>query len=45
MKITRKRAVEVTSPLIYAQGLCVNVDGGMYLGGSGFIFEVRTAAD
>ncbi|MBX3086767.1 MAG: serine/threonine protein phosphatase, partial [Anaerolineae bacterium] len=37
MKITGKRAVEVTKPLIYAEGLCVNVDGGMYLGGSGFI--------
>ena len=45
MKITNKRAAEVTDPLIYAQGLCVNVDGGMYLGGPGFIFEARTVAD
>jgi hypothetical protein len=27
----------VTGPLIYARGLCVNVDGGMYLGGPGFL--------
>jgi hypothetical protein len=39
MKITGKRAVEVTKPLRYADGLCINVDGGMYLGGPGFIFE------
>ncbi|MBI1257913.1 MAG: serine/threonine protein phosphatase [Chloroflexi bacterium] len=26
------------APLIYNQGLCVNVDGGMYLGGTGFVY-------
>jgi hypothetical protein len=30
----------VISPLIYANGLCFNVDGGMYLGRSGFLFEL-----
>jgi hypothetical protein len=39
MKITGKRAADVTKPLLYAEGMCINVDGGMYLGGSGFIFE------
>jgi hypothetical protein len=30
-------AVEVREPLIYAGGLCVNVDGGMCQGGPGFV--------
>ena len=30
----------VTAPLIYANGLCVNVDGGMYLGHPGFLYEL-----
>jgi hypothetical protein len=30
---------DVRSPLIYAEGLCINVDGGMYLGGPGFVFQ------
>jgi len=36
-----QRPEEVTAPLLYAGGLCVNVDGGMYLGGPGFVFEVE----
>lgn len=28
---------KVIAPWTYASGLCVNVDGGMYLGGSGFV--------
>jgi hypothetical protein len=31
---------EVVEPLTYAGGLCVNVDGGMYLGGPGFIYRL-----
>ncbi|HEX9439253.1 MAG TPA: serine/threonine protein phosphatase, partial [Roseiflexaceae bacterium] len=31
---------EVVEPLVYAGGLCVNVDGGMYLGGPGFVYQV-----
>lgn len=27
----------VTAPWVYADGLCVNVDGGLYLGGPGFV--------
>lgn len=29
---------EVVEPLVYAGGLCVNVDGGMYMGGPGFVY-------
>jgi hypothetical protein len=32
---------EVVAPLIYANGLCVNVDGGMYLGGPGVIYKIE----
>ena len=27
-------------PVIYARDLCIDVDGGMYLGGPGFVFRV-----
>jgi hypothetical protein len=30
---------EVVEPMVYADGLCVNVDGGMYLGGPGFVYQ------
>jgi len=40
-KITGERAADVTAPLMYAHDLCVNVDGGMYLGGPGFVFAVE----
>lgn len=30
----------VTKPLIYADGLCINVDGGIYRGGPGFVYEI-----
>lgn len=42
-KITGEPTAEVRGPLIYAGGLCVDVDGGIYLGGPGFIYlpEVR----
>ncbi len=29
-----------TEPFVYLNGLCVNVDGGMYLGGSGFVYRL-----
>ncbi len=32
---------EVEDALVYAGGMAVNVDGGMYLGGTGFVLEVR----
>ena len=30
---------EVLGPMIYANGVCVNVDGGMYLDGPGFLYR------
>ena len=30
----------VTAPLVYNDGLCINIDGGMYLGEPGFLFEI-----
>jgi hypothetical protein len=41
--ITRQPPKEVTEALVYAQGRCVNVDGGMYLGGPGFLYELPNA--
>lgn len=38
-KVTRQAARSVTSALVYANGLCVNVDGGIYQGGPGFVYE------
>jgi hypothetical protein len=31
---------EITGAFVYAGGLCVNVDGGMYMGGPGFVYEL-----
>jgi hypothetical protein len=31
---------QITAPFAYAGGQCVNVDGGMYLGGPGFVYEL-----
>lgn len=38
--ITGKHNRDVHEPLIYAKGLCVNVDGGMYRGGPGFVYRL-----
>jgi len=35
---------KVDSPWIYAGRQCVNVDGGMFLGGSGFVYQLRVSA-
>jgi hypothetical protein len=35
-------ADQVVAPLVYAGGLCVNVDGGMYRGGPGFVYRVTS---
>jgi hypothetical protein len=37
--ITRSPVAEVVSALEYASGLCVNVDGGIYQGGPGFVYR------
>ncbi len=34
------QAKKVTEPFIYANETCVNVDGGLFLGGPGFIYKV-----
>jgi Calcineurin-like phosphoesterase len=31
---------KVTSPLIYSANQCVNVDGGLFLGGPGFLYQL-----
>jgi hypothetical protein len=36
-------AEEIDSALVYADGLAVNVDGGMFMGGSGVIYEVQAS--
>ncbi len=38
-------AKKVSEALIYAQGRCVNVDGGMYLGGPGFVYQLSGIAN
>ncbi|HYP39781.1 MAG TPA: metallophosphoesterase [Chloroflexia bacterium] len=38
--MTRQKPEEITEPLIYAGGLCVNVDGGMCEGGPGFVYHL-----
>lgn len=35
-------AGKINSPWIYAGGQCVNVDGGMFLGGPGFVYQLRS---
>jgi len=37
-KVTGQAPETVTGPLVYAGGLCVNVDHGLYLGGPGFVY-------
>lgn len=34
----------VTGPLLYANGRCVNVDGGLFLGGPGFLYRLPSPA-
>lgn len=38
--MTNQPAAEVTQAFIYADGRCINVDGGMYLGGPGFLHQL-----
>lgn len=39
-KIIDQPAETVNEPLLYAEGRCVNVDGGMYLGGPGCFYQL-----
>jgi hypothetical protein len=43
--VTGQAPTDVVAPLVYADGLCVNVDGGMYLGGPGVILEIADDRD
>ncbi len=40
MSLNFQPPASVTEPLIYADGLCINVDGGIYRGGPGFVYEL-----
>jgi hypothetical protein len=44
-KMIGRKGESVRAPLIYAGGLAVNVDGGLYMGGSGFVYRVFSAAE
>lgn len=41
--VTHQKAQQVKQPFVYADGLCINVDGGMFMGGNGFIHELSVA--
>lgn len=38
--VTHAPAEKVNRALVYAEGLCVNVDGGMYKGGPGLVYRL-----
>jgi hypothetical protein len=40
-RVAERPPESVREPLVYANGRCINVDPGLYLGGPGFVFEVR----
>ena len=31
---------DVRSPLVYAEGLCTNVDAGLFMGAPGFVYQL-----
>ncbi len=39
-KIIRQPAEVITKPLVYANGLVINIDHGLYLGGPGFAYKL-----
>ncbi len=39
-KMIDRAAEDITEAYVYADGLCVDVDGGMVTGGPGFVYEV-----
>jgi hypothetical protein len=39
-KLTGQPAEAVREPLLYAAGLCLDIDPGMYLGGPGFVYRL-----
>ncbi len=42
--MTQQASSEIYEPFCYADALCLNVDGGMYMGGCGFVCELQTDA-
>lgn len=42
--LTGQDARTVTAPVVYADGLCMDVDGGIYMGGPGFVVEIDEGA-
>jgi hypothetical protein len=38
--MSKRAPDEIAEPFVYAGGLCVNVDGGMYQGGPGFVYQL-----
>jgi len=40
--ITGQPPGEITAPYVYADGLCINLDGGMYMGSPGFIHLIKS---
>jgi Calcineurin-like phosphoesterase len=38
--MTKQNLKEIHEPLIYADGLCINIDGGLSYGGNGVIYEL-----
>jgi hypothetical protein len=39
-KMSGQSPADVCAPYVYANGLCVNLDGGLYLGGVGFVYRL-----
>jgi len=40
-KVTGHEPESITEALVYADGLCINIDHGLYLGGPGFITKLE----
>jgi hypothetical protein len=38
-------AKKVTGSYVYANGRCIDVDGGIYMGGPGFVYRLETVSD
>lgn len=39
--VTEQPVKKVTEALVYADGRCINVDGGIYMGGPGFLYQLE----
>lgn len=38
-KMTAQPSSQITAPYVYAGGLCIDLDGGMYMGSPGFVYR------